>query len=113
MFVPIALQPSIKQDQPMQVCKNVERVGEEEPKQGLCHASFQILITAAELRRCNALPWAHSQVKFFVSGCVGCVITAQVIIDQGIMLLFLHVSQRKTLEPLEKTWKKREKRLKQ
>lgn len=45
---------------------------------------FKSAITAMQLERCNIVPGACSQVEFFGTGCVGCVITAKVIIDQGI-----------------------------
>lgn len=35
-----------------------------------------------QLARYNVVPWA--QVELFGTGCVGCVIPAKVIIDQGI-----------------------------
>lgn len=52
-------------------------------KRGLT-IGFQISITTMQLARCNIVPWACSQVELFGTGCVGCVITAKVIIDQGI-----------------------------
>lgn len=42
-----------------------------------------------QLERCNVVPRACSQVEFFGTGCVGCVITAKVIIDQGIYNVML------------------------
>lgn len=50
---------------------------------------FQISITTMQLERCNVVPRACSQVEFFGTGCVGCVITTKVIIDQGIYNVML------------------------
>lgn len=45
---------------------------------------FKISITTVQLARCSTVPWAYSQAELFGTGCVGCVITANVIIEQGI-----------------------------
>lgn len=53
---------------------------------------FQISITTMQLLRCNwcnTVPWACSQAELFGTGCVGCAITAKVIIDQGIYNVML------------------------
>lgn len=63
--------------------------GEQKKKEKRGHTPFffphfKSAITTMQLERCNIVPGACSQVEFFGTGCVGCVITAKVIIDQGI-----------------------------
>lgn len=67
---------------------SVERGAEEKRGHTL---SFQISITTMQLERCNVAPRACSQVEFSGTAYVGCVITAKVIIDQGLhnVMLFM------------------------